>query len=151
MPTLSPTDRLAIRELCARYYVTTDEQDVDGFMTCWADHDDIRFESVFGTYVGRDAIRAFEDEHVHRGMAVGKRHLLSNVVIRPGETDDTAYVTSYMTVLDVVNVPSIIATAIYRDSKVVRTDDGWKFAYRHMDVDPGFKRLMEATTIPELA
>ena len=141
---LTTEDRLAIHELCARYYLTTDEADVDGFMDCWADHDDIRFESVFGTFEGRAGIRAFEDEHVHRGMAVGKRHLLSNVVARPGEDDNTATVTSYMTVLDVVNIPHIVATAIYRDSKVVRTDDGWKFVYRHMDVDPGFQKLMDA-------
>jgi hypothetical protein len=141
---LTIQDRLAIQELCACYYLTTDEADVDGFMDCWADHDDIRFESVFGTFEGRAAIRSFEDEHVHRGMAIGKRHLLTNVVVHPGEDEDTAAVTSYMTVVDVVNIPHIVATAIYRDSTVVRTDDGWKFVYRHMDIDPGFQKLMDA-------
>lgn len=140
--TLTAEDRLEILDLCSRYYLTTDEKDVDGFMTCWADHDDIRFESVFGTYAGRAAIRAFEDEHVHRGMAIGKRHLVGNVTIQPGETPDVALVTSYLVVLEVVDRPSIVATAIYRNSRVTRGQDGWRFTYRHMDVDPGFQKVM---------
>jgi hypothetical protein len=139
---LTADDRLALHDLCARYYVSTDEADVDGFMDCWADHDEIRFESAFGTFEGRQAIRSFEDEHVHRGMAVGKRHLLGNVVIRPGGTPDDALVTSYMVVMEVADVPHIVATAIYRDSRAVRTPAGWKFVYRRMDVDPGFAKLM---------
>ena len=140
--TLTADDRLALHDLCARYYVSTDEADVDGFIACWADSDDIRFESAFGTFTGRQAIRTFEDEHVHRGMAVGKCHVLSNVVIRAGATPDDALTTSYLVVLEVVDVPHIVATAIYRDSRAVRTPAGWKFVFRRMDVDPGFQKLM---------
>lgn len=139
---LTAEDRLEIQDLCARYYVSTDEKDVDGFMRCWVDSDDILFESVFGTFRGRGEIRAFEDEHVHRGMAIGRRHLLGNVVVREGEAPDTALVTSYMVVMEVAKAPHLVATAIYRDSRVVRTVEGWRFAYRHMDVDPGFQALM---------
>ena len=140
--TLTAQDRLEIQDLCARYYLTTDDQDVDGFMACWADHDEVRFESVFGTYVGRAALRAFEDEHVHRGMAIGKRHLVGNISIRPDQAADAALVTSTLLVLEVVDIPHLVATAIYRDSRVVRTSAGWRFVFRHMDVDPGFQKLM---------
>lgn len=139
---LTADDRIEIHELCARYYVSTDEKDVDGFMACWADHDDISFESVFGSFRGRAALRAFEDEHVHRGMAVGKRHLLGNVIVREGETADRARVTSYLMVVEVADIPHIVATAIYRDSEVVRTPQGWRFVSRRMEVDAGFQKLM---------
>jgi gluconate kinase len=45
---LTADDQLDLLDLCARYYVSTDEADVDGFMAC-------------------SAIRGFEDDHVHRG------------------------------------------------------------------------------------
>lgn len=138
---LSAIDKLEIHELCARYYVSTDEKDVDGFMDCWVDDDDILFESAFGTFKGRNEVRRFEDEHVHRGMAIGKRHLLGNVFVREGETANVAYVTSYLVVMEVVEAPHIVATAIYRDSRAERTPGGWKFRRRSMDVDPGFAKL----------
>ena len=139
---LSALDRLEIQDLCARYYISTDEQDVDGFMDCWVEDDDITFNSAFGNYKGRAAIREFEDEHVHRGMAVGKRHLLGNVSIEEGERPNEALVTSYLVVMEVVERPYILATAIYRKSLVERTDEGWRFRSRTMDVDPGFQKVM---------
>lgn len=137
---LTADDRLDIHELCARYYVSTDEKDVPGFMECWVDDDDITFESAFGTFRGRDEIRTFEDEHVHRGMAIGKRHLVGNVMIREGARPDQALVTTYLVVMEVVDTPQIIATAIYRDSSAEKTAKGWRFRARSMEVDPGFQK-----------
>lgn len=146
---LTTQDKQEIASLCARYYISTDEKDVEGFMNCWADGE-ILFESIFGNFTTRAALRSFEDEHVHRGAAVGKRHLLGNVDIRDGEDDRGAYVTSYMVVLEVHQIPAIVATGIYRDSKVEKTADGWKFRHRKLEVDPGFHKLM-ATQGPQPA
>ncbi len=143
---LTADDRIEIQELCAKYYVSTDEKDVDSFMDCWVDDDDILFESAFGNFKGRREIRAFEDEHVHRGMAIGKRHLLSNMFIADGKSKNQAHVTSYLTVVEVVDVPVIVATAIYRNSVVEKTSKGWKFRFRSMEVDPGFQKLMAGKT-----
>jgi len=139
---ISAIDRLEIHDLCARYYITTDEKDVDGFMNCWVDDDDITFNSAFGDFKGRAAIRGFEDEHVHRGMAVGKRHWVGNVTIRDGQSPGQALVTSYLMVMEVVEAPYVLATAIYRDSVVEKTDQGWRFRSRSMDVDAGFQKVM---------
>lgn len=144
MTALTSEDRLEILDLCARYYISTDERDVDGFMDCWVPDEDIVFNSAFGNFKGRAAVRAFEDEHVHRGMAIGKRHLLTNASIRPGPAAHQALVTTYLTVVEVVDVPHIVATAIYRDSLVEKTSVGWRFRERTMDVDPGFQKLMAA-------
>lgn len=142
MTNLTAEDRLDIHDLCARYYISTDEKDVEGFMDCWVLDDDIVFKSAFGEFAGRAAVRQFEHEHVHRGMAVGKRHLLSNVSIRPASRPDQALVTTYLTVVEVVEEPRIIATAIYRDSVAEKTSAGWRFRERAMDVDPGFQKAM---------
>lgn len=144
MTNLTAEDRLDIHDLCARYYISTDEKDVEGFMDCWVLDDNIVFKSAFGEFAGRAAVRQFEHEHVHRGMAVGKRHLLSNVSIRPASRPDQALVTTYLTVVEVVEEPRIIATAIYRDSVAERTGAGWRFRERSMDVDPGFQKVMAA-------
>lgn len=141
--TLSAEDKQEIIDLHARYYLSTDEKDVNGYMSCWVDDDEIVFESVFGNFTGRQLLKDFEDEHTSRGMAVGKRHLLGNVSIRVGENEDTAYATSYMIVMDVINVPQIVATGIYRDSKIVKTKEGWKFRHRKLEVDPGYEKLMK--------
>lgn len=136
---LTTEDRLAILDLHARYYLSTDDADVDGFMHCWVESDDIAFESVFGDMHGRAAIRAFEEGHVTTGMAVGKRHFLSNLAVRDGEREGEALATSYMTVIDVTNKPiKIVATGKYADSLLVRTDAGWRFARRKLEVDPGY-------------
>lgn len=139
---LNADDKIEIHELCAKYYVSTDEKDVDGFMDCWMDDDDIVFESAFGNFKGRQEIRKFEDEHVRTGMAIGKRHLLGNVYISESNKKNQALVTSYLIVMEVVDKPFIVATAIYRDSVVEKTSKGWKFRKRSMSVDPGFQKVM---------
>lgn len=146
MKKISEADRLEIMDLHSRYYVSTDEADVDGFMDCWLDSDEIVFESAFGNFKGRKAIRDFETSHVNGGMAVGKRHLLTNLVLEASETGEVL-ATSYLSVVEVKDRPEIIATAIYRKSRVVNTPKGWKFAHRSMDTDPGFQKWAEAKGI----
>lgn len=141
---LTAADKIEIHELCAKYYVSTDEKDVDGFMDCWVEDENIVFESAFGNFKGRKEIRKFEDEHVSSGMAVGKRHILGNVYVNAAARSDQALVTSYLIVLEVVDKPFIVATAIYRDSVVEKTHKGWKFRKRSMHVDPGFQKVMSA-------
>ncbi len=136
---LTPADRLEILDLCARYNTCTDDKDVDGFMDCWAD--EVLFESPFGTFDSREALRAFEDEHVNRGMAVGKRHLGLNVSIMDGG-EGVAYVTADLMVVEVADAPRIVATVRYNGSKVVKTPKGWRFTHRKLELDPGFMKLM---------
>lgn len=146
MEKITANDKLEILDLHSRYYISTDEADVDGFMNCWLDNDEILFESAFGTFRGRNEIRAFETAHVNGGMAVGKRHLLSNVSLEPVDSS-TVLATSYLSVVEVKDRPEIIATAIYRKSKVVKTAAGWKFAHRAMDTDSGYAKWAEAKGI----
>ena len=145
--TLTGQDRAEIMDLCARYNISTDNADVDSFMDCWMDDgrsSHVRFESPFGNFGSREEIRHFEQEHVTKGMAVGKRHLGFNIVIREGTGDNhnTAFVTNDLIVVETKDIPYIVATGRYDDSKVIKTDKGWKFEYRNLKVDDGFMKLM---------
>lgn len=145
---LTAQDRLEILDLVARYNLTTDSKDVDGYMDCWTE--EMLFESPFGTFRTREEMRAFEAEHVHTG-AMGKRHFSLNVAIE-GEGEE-ARVTSDLIVMEVAEAPHVVATGRYERSRVVRTSDGWKFAHRRLDLDEGFgKYLAErgaAAVLPE--
>jgi hypothetical protein len=144
--TLTGQDRAEIMDLCARYNVSTDNADVDSFMNCWMEEgsgNNVRFESPFGNFNSREEIKHFEQEHVTKGMALGKRHLGFNIVIREGKDDNnTAFVTNDLMVVETKEVPYIVATGRYDDSKVTKTDKGWKFQYRNLKVDEGFGKLM---------
>jgi len=145
--TLTGQDRAEIMDLCAKYNISTDNADVDSFMDCWSEEEGsnhVRFESPFGNFSSREEIRHFEQEHVTKGMAVGKRHLAFNIVVREGKDDNnnTAFVTSDLMVVETNEIPYIVATARYDDSKVIKTEKGWKFKYRNLKVDEGFAKLM---------
>lgn len=142
---LSINDLLEIQNLIASYTITTDNKDVDGFMNCWVDPDQFEgYESgPFGHMKTWGELKAFEAHHVGPGgNANGKRHQATNIIIQP-VNDQEVSVTHDMIVLEVDNIPMVVATGRYNHSKVVKTVKGWKFAYRKLDVDSGFFKLME--------
>jgi hypothetical protein len=136
---LAADDRLDIQDLCARYNLCMDDHDLNGFMACWAEGD-VRLENIAGQFSGRDGLRAFAEKQFEEKRLQGKRRLLSNLAIRPGEQPDTAYVTCDIFLLEVTDLPQVVATGRFRDSKVVKTDEGWKFVFRRLDLDFGFSK-----------
>lgn len=143
--TLSPDDDRAIRNLVARYCLTTDNADADGFMSCWVSPEEfgIYDSASFGVMKTWQELYEFEKHHVGPGgMANGKRHQVTNLLIEP-VTADEVRVTHDLIVLEVAQEPRVIATGRYDDSIVVRTRDGWRFKSRKLHVDPGFFVLME--------
>jgi hypothetical protein len=138
--TISAEDQLEIRNLVARYCLTTDNADADAFMACWVDADAFGgYESgPFGTMKTWQELYEFEKHHVGPGgMANGKRHQATNVHVSAVSANE-ARVSHDLVVLEVAQEPRIIATGRYDDSVVVRTADGWRFASRRLHVDPGF-------------
>lgn len=138
--TISPEDYFEIQGLVARYCTTTDNADADGFMRCWVSPGEFGgYESgPFGHMKTWEELYAFEREHVAPGgMANGKRHQATNVIIDP-VSENEAHVTHDLIVLEVAQEPRIIATGRYNASVVVRTAEGWRFRRRTLSVDPGF-------------
>ncbi len=142
---ITPQDELEIRNLIARYCITTDNADADAFMQCWVRPEDFGgYQSgPFGTMVTWQQMYEFEKHHVGPGgMANGKRHQATNVLIEPVSANEVL-VTHDMIVLEVTQAPRIIATGRYDKSVVVRTDQGWRFKSRTLHVDNGFFALTQ--------
>jgi hypothetical protein len=142
---ITPSDHLDIQNLITRYSILTDNADADGFMTeCWVEPTDFGgyVSAAFGTMSTWEEMHAFEKHHVGPGgMANGKRHQATNVMIEPvSETE--VHITHDMIVLEVAAEPRVIATGRYNKSVAVKTGKGWRFKSRNLDVDPGFFVLM---------
>lgn len=138
-------DYLEIHNLVAKYCLTTDNKDVDGFMDCWVEPDAFEgYDSgAFGNMTTWEELRNFEAHHVGPGgNANGKRHQATNILVEP-VSDTEVLVTHDMIVLEVASIPAVVATGRYNRSKVVKTSKGWKFKYRKLDVDSGFFNLMQ--------
>lgn len=143
MSSISFEDYHEIQSLVARYCLTTDNADPDGFMDLWVRPDEFGgYQSgPFGSMSTWQEMYDFEKHHVGPGgMANGKRHQVTNLAIEPVDAN-TVLVTHDMIVLEVAAPPAIIATGRYDKSVVVRTDKGWKFKSRSLHVDPGFFKL----------
>ena len=145
MSEFKTSDELEIRNLVARYNLTTDNADADGFMDCWVSPEEFGgYESgPFGTMNTWQELYDFELHHVGEGgMANGKRHQVTNILIEPISPTE-AYVTTDLIVLETKEIPSIIATGRYDRSLVVKTNNGWRFKSRNLKVDEGFFKLMK--------
>jgi SnoaL-like domain len=142
---LTTHDILEIQNLVTAYCITTDNADVDGFMNCWVKPEVFEgYDSgAFGQCKTWQELKDFETHHVGPGgMANGKRHQTTNIHITV-VSDTEVLVTNDMMVLEVADIPQLIATGRYNNSKVVKTEEGWKFKYRHLHVDSGFFKLAE--------
>jgi len=143
MGSISFEDYHEIQSLVSRYCITTDNADADAFMDCWVEPDEFGgYESgPFGSMPTWQEMYKFEKHHVGPGgMAVGKRHQATNLLIETVD-ENTVHVTHDMIVMEVAEIPGILATGRYDKSVVVRTDKGWKFKSRSLHVDPGFFNL----------
>jgi hypothetical protein len=141
---LTATDFAEIQNLVALYCVTTDNADADGFMQLWVEPAEFGgYDSgAFGKMDTWQAMYEFEKHHVGPGgMANGKRHQSTNIVIEPVSPTE-ALVTNDMLVFEVADVPFLMATGRYNRSVVVKTAAGWKFKRRTLDIDSGFFKLM---------
>jgi hypothetical protein len=142
---ITTQDLLEIQNLVTTYFLATDNRDVEGFMNCWVSPEEFGgYDSgAFGNMKTWEELRAFEAHHVGEGGdANGKRHQATNLVIIPiSETE--VKVTHDMLVFEVAQIPYLVATGRYNDSLVVKTEKGWKFKWRKLDIDSGFFKLME--------
>ena len=145
MSALTAIDILELQNLVARYCQTTDNSDVQGFMNCWVEPDAFGgYDSgAFGNLRTWQELSDFEAKHVSpSGLAHGKRHQPTNVLIEPISASE-AHITHDLVVLEVLEVPRVVATGRYNKSVVVKTASGWRFKRRTFALDPGFLKSME--------
>jgi hypothetical protein len=148
MTLLSAQDILDLHNLVARYCITTDNADPEGFMQCWVEPSDFGgYDSgAFGNMTTWQALLDFERQHTGPGgMANGKRHQGTNVLIEPVGPDEV-HITHDLLVFEVKAIPRVFATGRYDKSVVVRTPKGWRFKRRTFALDPGFPELTKASS-----
>ncbi len=146
MKHITADDLAEIHNLVALYCVTTDNADADGFMQTWVEPAEFGgYDSgAFGRMDTWEAMLAFEREHVGPGgMANGKRHLSLNLVVEAVSATEV-HVTHDMVVLEVAEIPKVLATGRYNRSVVLKTAAGWRFKRRTLDIDAGFFKAMAA-------
>lgn len=146
MHPLDAADVAEIQNLVSLYCLTTDNADPDGFMRTWVEPAEFGgYDSgAFGRMDTWEQMYEFEKHHVGPGgMANGKRHLSMNIVIEPVSATE-ALVTNDMIVLEVAEVPHVLASGRYDRSLVVKTTKGWRFKRRTLKVDSGFFKLMDS-------
>ena len=113
---MTPDDDVAIRNLLARYCLTLDLDDVDGWVDCFTP--DATY-SVYGrTFEGHAGLRKM------MGGAPGGLHLGGPPVV---EQVDDDHATARRNLLFVERETGTRRSAIY-DDELVRTADGWRIA-----------------------
>jgi 3-phenylpropionate/cinnamic acid dioxygenase small subunit len=110
------TDHEAIRQLLARYCLTLDVDDLEGWVALFTP--DVSYEVYGRTFDGHDGLRAMV-----RG-APGGLHLGGPPVI---ELIDTDHARTRRNLLFLERGSTEMRSAVY-DDELVRTDDGWRIA-----------------------
>eukprot|EP00670_Eutreptiella_braarudii_P018272 CAMPEP_0174368708 /NCGR_PEP_ID=MMETSP0811_2-20130205/89874_1 /TAXON_ID=73025 ORGANISM="Eutreptiella gymnastica-like, Strain CCMP1594" /NCGR_SAMPLE_ID=MMETSP0811_2 /ASSEMBLY_ACC=CAM_ASM_000667 /LENGTH=174 /DNA_ID=CAMNT_0015512421 /DNA_START=67 /DNA_END=588 /DNA_ORIENTATION=+ len=112
-------DKMAIEELVKQYALNTDSKNCESSVEMFTD------DGVLCSPAGTDQGKAQLLEHLRRvskTVALGKRHIMTNIV--PVVQGTYATCTSYMLVVDAMNRPDVILTASYQDI-LVKLDGAW--------------------------
>ncbi len=125
---LSLQDRLDILELCSRYNRTVDAGDVEGWLSVWTD--DGAFETPFGTFKGREALRNFMKFYM--ATSKGNRHVSVNPVV--AGDGDSATLACDLLLVRTPGMPGLLATGTYADT-LRKAGGAWRFQKRKLALD----------------
>ena len=129
--TIAPHDYFEIQNLVARYFLTVDNGDAEGFMDCWVESDVFEvYASPLGRITDRQELYVLMQQlTAPDGFEKHKRHFSANISVR-AVSQTKVLVTHDMIVCDVSGEPKIVAVGRYNNSVAVKTDKGWKFKNR---------------------
>jgi hypothetical protein len=139
------SDLVEVHNLVGQYFLTLDDGDLDEFMDCWVEPDEFEGYDLgpLGMLNTRQELHDFISQKYlgPGGLANGKRHIYTNIRIK--ELSATEVLATHdMFVVEVEEEPKMFVTGRYNDSVVVKTDKGWKFKSRKIELDGGsLKRL----------
>ncbi len=126
---LTPGDKIEIADLCSRYALAVDQNDIEAWLTTWTE--DGEMDASFGSAKGAVQLRALE-ERAQGGSSKGKRHVVANLATEGDGNHATA--TSYLVIFERKKSPAVVATAVYKDT-LRKVDGRWKFARRELRTD----------------
>ena len=134
---LSALDKLEIMELAARFEMSLDKEDVENYLTTFAE--DGAVQGFWGIAKGKEELRqgfyAMLDT-----FARGKRHCSSNAIIQ-GNADE-ATMESYLTVVNRDDL-NRGGSALVKD-QVRKIDGKWYLVLRQFEVDPSLPLLQQS-------
>lgn len=129
---LTAQDYIDIQQLYARYAMTIDSGDAEGWANTFTP------DGVFNNSSrGHDALVQFVHDWRDKRSGAERRHWNSNLIITP--TEDGVAGSVYLLLLDIgVRPPVPNMSAVYEDH-LVKTAQGWRFKTRVLHSDPGKK------------
>ncbi len=124
MTTISPENRLAVHELIASYAHIVDNYRGREWSELFVEGG--RLIGVEPPLVGR---QAFIDQSARlQAGPTEYRHVITNVFLQPGATDERAVAMAYGTVADWAESPPVMAIFVEYRFSLVNTGDTWKIA-----------------------
>lgn len=130
--------RGAIENVLYRYTLAYDDNDMAEMADTFADDAVMTMRiaggDLIGPFDGKDAIMKLMKDSL-AGQDDQRRHVTTNMVLRK-ETEDTATVNSYLTLIAVKDgQANLLSTARYDDELRHEADGVWRFTNRHIELD----------------
>jgi len=124
MTTISTEDRLAIHELIAEYSHRVDNYRGEDWSELFLENG--RLEGVDPPLVGRQAF--IKQSETLKAGPTEYRHLITNIYLPPGATDEQAVALAYGTVTDWAVSPPQLAIFVEYRFELVRREKAWKIS-----------------------
>lgn len=130
---LKTKDKFEIAQLCARYFLAVDTNNLQAYLSTWTENGVM--EASYGSAKGHAELKE-RFVSMHEGMAKGKRHIITNIII--DVEGNKVKVTSYLLVVERESMAQVVATGIYYD-EVIKLEGKWFFEKRHLQVDHSYQ------------
>ena len=129
--------RGAIENVLNRYSIAYDDNDMAEMADTFTDDAVLTMRiadgDLIGPFEGKEAVMKLMTDSL-AGQNDQRRHVTTNMVVRK-ETDDSALVSSYLTLIQVKDgTAKVLSTARY-DDELRREGDAWRFTKRHIQLD----------------
>lgn len=122
-------DRLAIKDLTARYALAMDEHDINSWLATW--HIEGVWQGGLGRYRGHEELPNLLRDLGERNE--NRRHIITNHVIEL-LSESEARQTCYMQIVAYKGGCRVVGTAVYRD-RLSKAKGQWYFLERQMNLD----------------
>jgi uncharacterized protein (TIGR02246 family) len=129
--------RGALENVLNRYSIAYDDNDMAEMADTFTDDAVLTMRiadgDLIGPFEGKEAVMKLMTDSL-ASQSDQRRHVTTNMVVRK-ETDDSALVSSYLTLVQVKDgAAKVLSTARY-DDELRREGDAWRFTKRHIQLD----------------
>jgi hypothetical protein len=127
-----------IENVLNRYSIAYDQNDMTEMADTFAGSATLTMRiaggDLIGPFEGKEAVMKLMTDSL-ASQTDQRRHVTTNLAVRK-ETDDSASVESYLTLVSVQDgKATLLSTALYQDELVKEADGAWRFTKRHIELD----------------